>query len=265
MPHVDATDPGLDLDMLLAMRPTTSRTGEAALRRIYERIDDHLLRHAGYVSFSGGKDSVLVLDLVRRVDPDVPVVFFDSGLEFPETLDFVRSLADEWELDLHRFAADPPLLDVLADTGAWRHGEADGAVPDLHHILIEEPARCAHELLGPGELWGVRADESAGRRALYASMSDQGAFTRLDGTAVYGPVWNWSTADVWAHTRRHDLPVNPVYAKMRSLGVPEPQLRVSHILDGNHLDRGRLTWLRRGWPSVFEQLADVLPRIRQMT
>ena len=37
-----------------------------------------------YVSFSGGKDSTVLLDLVRRVYPDVPAVFSDTGLEFPE-------------------------------------------------------------------------------------------------------------------------------------------------------------------------------------
>ena len=45
-----------------------------------------------YVSFSGGKDSTVLLDLVRRIYPDVPAVFFDTGLEFPELRDFVKSI-----------------------------------------------------------------------------------------------------------------------------------------------------------------------------
>lgn len=44
-----------------------------------------------YVSFSGGKDSTVLLDLVRRVYPDVPAVFSDTGLEFPEIREFVKS------------------------------------------------------------------------------------------------------------------------------------------------------------------------------
>ena len=43
-----------------------------------------------YVSFSGGKDSTVLLDLVRRVYPDVPAVFSDTGLEYPEIREFVK-------------------------------------------------------------------------------------------------------------------------------------------------------------------------------
>ncbi|MFA5238327.1 MAG: phosphoadenosine phosphosulfate reductase family protein [Phycisphaerae bacterium] len=44
-----------------------------------------------YVSFSGGKDSTVLLSLVRDMYPDVPAVFFDTGLEYPEIRDFVKT------------------------------------------------------------------------------------------------------------------------------------------------------------------------------
>lgn len=44
-----------------------------------------------YVSFSGGKDSTVLLDLVRRVYPDIEAVFVDTGLEYPEVKRFVSS------------------------------------------------------------------------------------------------------------------------------------------------------------------------------
>jgi 3'-phosphoadenosine 5'-phosphosulfate sulfotransferase (PAPS reductase)/FAD synthetase len=44
-----------------------------------------------YVSFSGGKDSTVLLDLVRQLYPDVPAVFSDTGLEYPEIKAHVKS------------------------------------------------------------------------------------------------------------------------------------------------------------------------------
>ena len=239
---------------------------------------------------SGGKDSLVVLHLALSVEPNVPVVFFDSGAEFPETYEFVQQIAQEWKLNFQVYAAKPSLLEILASDGGWQHGSRAGdhspSAP-LQDALIAEPSRRAHTDHGPGEMWGVRADESAkgtGRWSLYysnlaleierscrsccATKAEQrrahgGSIARADKTRAYGPVWDWTRDDVWAYIARRELPANPIYDKMRGLGVSEANLRVSHLVDGHFLEQGRATWLRRGWPTLFEEIADVLPRIRE--
>lgn len=58
------------------------------------RIIEWYIKHQGqvFVSFSGGKDSTVLLDLARRVYPDIPAVFVDTGLEYPEIREFVKTV-----------------------------------------------------------------------------------------------------------------------------------------------------------------------------
>lgn len=43
-----------------------------------------------YVSFSGGKDSTVLLDIARKMYPGIEAVFVNTGLEYPEIVDFVK-------------------------------------------------------------------------------------------------------------------------------------------------------------------------------
>lgn len=269
--------PGLDVRALQALRATTRD-----LDLVRQRIGDHLDAHQGYVAFSGGKDSLVVLDLARQVDPDVPVAFFDSGLEFPETYTYLEQLTARWRLNLDVIPARVTTLEVLAANGGWDHHAPDRAAPDLHQVLITEPAAVAHRAHGPGELWGVRAEESRGRTVAYANalrdascecpepcdprgfrIRHGGRIARVDSTVVYGPVWDWKTPEIWGHIARRQLPLNPVYDKLRRLGAPEHFLRISGMVEGTRLEHGRISWLRRGWPAIFEELCTVLPRLRE--
>lgn len=270
-------DPGLNVVALQGLR--RSRRDVPGLRA---RIEAHLGAHDGYLAFSGGKDSLVVLDLVRQVDRGVPVVFFDSGLEFPETYQYLAQLAQMWGLNFQVIPPRLTALELLAGHGGWDHRGRGSATPGMHQVLITEPAAKAHAMFGAGELWGVRAQESRGRAAAYtnglraASCACEprcdgrqrrarhgGRIARVDGTVVFGPVWDWKTDEIWGHISRHLLPVNPVYAKLRRLGAPEHFLRVSMMVEAHRLEEGRITWLRRGWPELFEELAVILPRLRE--
>lgn len=64
---------------------------EMKIKLTERRIRDWYNYWAGavYVSFSGGKDSTVLLDIVRNIYPDVEAVFVNTGLEYPEIQAFV--------------------------------------------------------------------------------------------------------------------------------------------------------------------------------
>lgn len=57
------------------------------IKEFYEHFDGQV-----FVSFSGGKDSTVLLHLIRSLFPDVEAVFVDTGLEYPEVKQFVKTI-----------------------------------------------------------------------------------------------------------------------------------------------------------------------------
>lgn len=72
----------------------------AKVKMTQQRIRDWVYAYGEdgvYVSFSGGKDSTVLLHLVRELYPNVRAVFVDTGLEYPEIRQFVKTFDNvEW-------------------------------------------------------------------------------------------------------------------------------------------------------------------------
>lgn len=272
----------LEIDVLRAI--AARRRGAVTYQHLLDRIAEHLDSHDGFVSWSGGKDSTVVVDLARRVDPHIPVVFFDSGLQFPETIQYLEDLAETWRLNYHIIPADPDLLTVLIACGGFDHAASDRRLgAELAEIMITGPAAEAHSRYGRGSLWGVRAEESTGRSMLYRShlakatraqkysspaavrAAEGGVVRRVDGTVTYGPIWDWQRSHVFEYLAGRGIAPNPLYRKMAELGVPDHQIRVDSILDASKLANGHVAWLQLGWPDIFDRLAEALPRLSEWT
>lgn len=66
---------------------------DVKIRKTQQRIREwveHYGEDGVYVSFSGGKDSTVLLDIVRKMYPGIEAVFVNTGLEYPEIVEFVK-------------------------------------------------------------------------------------------------------------------------------------------------------------------------------
>lgn len=224
--------------------------------------------HTPWVSISGGKDSLVALDLARRVNPEVKAAFFDSGLEFPQTRKYIRGLTRAWNLHTRIYPAEPSALDVLEANHSWDRSQVfNPDAPDMHEALITRPLQRALDDLGPACVYGVRADESEHRR-MYLSAA-RGQLVRHDDagglrSAHISPAWQWSSEEVFAYITAYDLPLNPLYRKQVELGVPEHRARVGLVIDGWGLEQGRWAVAHALAPSQCRKVEAVLPALAEM-
>src|SRR5690606_19834891 len=69
------------------------------------------------MSFSGGKDSLASLILAQKLVPRIEVLFINTGLEFPETVQYVRELCSAQKLRLHEIRADSDFFEQVKSFG----------------------------------------------------------------------------------------------------------------------------------------------------
>lgn len=220
-----------------------------------------------WVSISGGKDSLVALDLMRRLGKRPPIVWFDSGLEFPQTRRYINGLAKAWNLDLHIYKADPTALDVLVANGTWdRDRQYAHESVSMNEALIDRPAARARADLGVACVYGVRADEAEVRRMYLTHAKGQVTHRGPGGavtSALISPAWRWSSEEVFAYIAERDLPLNPLYRQQVALGVPEHRARVGIIIDGWSLEQGRWVVARALAPDECRRVEEALPRLAE--
>lgn len=142
-----------------------------------------------YVAFSGGKDSTVLLDIVRRIYPDVPAVFSDTGLEFPEVREFVKSCENVTivrpEMNFRKVIevyGYPVVSKRVADTVEYGHSAGDFS--PLANLMVHEVIQIGYELLLPINLISkIPSDGLCGK-----TDEDNLGFTyaHLDAYIMYG-------------------------------------------------------------------------------
>lgn len=207
-----------------------------------------------YMSFSGGKDSLVLADLVYRliqsgeINPSLlTVLFIDEEAIFDCIEATVKTWRKKfllagakfqwWCIEVKHFSC---LNELSSDETfvCWDHRKQD--------VWVRQPPPFAirnHPLLRPCVdnyqsflprvtrdgimMTGVRAAESI-QRLQYMAALNMGA-KGITGTNTIYPIYDWKTSDVWLYLRDQHIPIPEVYLQMYQVGVKKNQLRVSQF------------------------------------
>ena len=155
---------------------------------------------------SFGAQAALSLHMVTRQQPNIPVVFIDTGYLFPETYQFVDLLAGKLDLNLQPYRSQTtPAWQEARYGQRWRQGIK--GIDAYNRDNKDEPMERALRELEVGTWFaGVRRDQSA-TRANVPFLSWSG-----DRWKVH-PIADWSDRDIFLYLRKHDLPYHPLWEK----------------------------------------------------
>lgn len=177
------------------------------------------------VGCSFGKDSTVVLYLVRQFKPDVKVIFNNTTVEMKETLEFKEKLKEEWNLNLIETKPEMNFWQVVEKWGLpatrfynkeKRKLIAEGKIPNdgiprCCRILKENPTKKALKEHDIDLLFdGLTYDESYNRRFVFFTRGML-RYVKKWGVWKCSPIFHWNTADVWRFIEQEGLPINKAY------------------------------------------------------
>jgi len=197
-----------------------------------------------YVSFSGGKDSTVLLDLVRNIQTNVVGVFADTGLEFPEIRDFVKTINNiEWLKPKMVFTEvvkkyGYPVIskevcqkveeikntnsNKLRDKRMFGDDKGNGKLPLCWQKLVTAPfdvsSKCCNVMkkrpmkayekkTGKSPIVGTMASESRLRETQWMSSG----CNSFDGRNMSAPLSFWTEADIWEYIKTRNLDYSKIY------------------------------------------------------
>lgn len=204
-----------------------------------------------YVSFSGGKDSTVLLHLVRSLFPKVPAAFLDTGLEYPEIRNFVKSINNvTWLKPRMNFKEviekyGYPVVSKQVSMGLDRYRNTKSeeqrqlrlngginptsgrkqnrTISQKWHYLINCPFkfsdRCC-DVMKKAPLKKYAKENN--RKPFIGSTASESQIRKIEylksGCNVFKsaaphslPLSIWSDTDIWAYLREHQVPYSEIY------------------------------------------------------
>ncbi|MEK7726516.1 MAG: phosphoadenylyl-sulfate reductase [Nitrospirota bacterium] len=157
------------------------------------------------VACSFGAEDVVLVDMVHRIDPSIPLFYLDTDFLFPETYATRDRIIQQYALKPAQVIQVQSLL--TPDQQAAQHGPA---------LWSTEPDRCCQlrkvepltRVLKGYDAWitGIRRDQSPTRAN--AGLIEWDSKFQL---VKVNPLARWTWADVWTYIKVYEVPYNPLH------------------------------------------------------
>ena len=178
-------------------------------------VIERVYRHDGgpaCLTCSFQLEDMVVLHLLRQHQPDIPVLFLDTGYHFAETYAYRDRMSKDWNINLINIQPRQSVANQESQFGI---------------LYRTDPGRCCHlrkveplfRALESFEIWftGLRREQSPTRKSL--AIVEQHHLANGKSLVKVNPLALWTWRQVEEYAAEHQIPVLPLYeAGYRSIG-----------------------------------------------
>lgn len=236
-----------------------------------------------YISFSGGKDSTVLLDIARRfIDKEFPAVFCNTGVEYPEIVEFVKT----WD-NIHIIHPDTSFKRVIERYGfplvskyisycinrvkytnskreydRYMGEDKNFSIPQKYRFLINMPFDCSDKcceclkkkpfreyesLYHRYPILGITCQESNQRKLQW--IKEGGCNYYQGSRPISKPLSIWLESDVLEYIDRVKIKISPIYKEL-----PENQKRTGCMVCGFSINgmKDRLKLIKTKYPKLYD-------------
>lgn len=220
---------------------------EAKIAMTKSRLKEWHDAHDGqiYISFSGGKDSTVLLHIARQMYPDIQAVFFNTGLEYPEVVSFINSVDNVLSIRpklsflqvIEKYGYPVVSKEVSHKIHQIRttkseklrnkrlHGDekGNGKLPDKWKFLLDAPFKISSNCCGIMKKNPSKSFEKQSGLAPVVGTMAQDSRLRYSTYLRYGcnsfdasrpmskPLSFWLEQDIWDYIHKYNVPYSSIY------------------------------------------------------
>lgn len=143
------------------------------------------------------EDSAVLLHMVSKIQPNIPVVWVDTGYNSRATLEFAKRLSNRLNLSLRRYQPQDHQIRIPPTMESPDHGDF------VNTVKLEPFSRAMAELQPDAWISSIRRYQTQHRRSLSVFESGPSSLLKVS------PLLDWSPESLLRYLDKHDLPYGP--------------------------------------------------------